>query len=667
MANPVELRFGQPQDYSAALRFGEEDDDGTISAVELAIAGTLPELGAAMQVRASVPAAIAGTLPQLGLQARVVAGVELAALGTLPELGLQLRIAPIAELAIAGTLPQLHMAMQVSASVPVAIAIALPELGLGSAIGYDSNTARPTVGRAHAQWQHGVTALAGAALPQQIARNGHAAMQAPWQQASISPHGVAHRLPGALQSAPLPTQAKHQDGTGLHAGQQLRHQDSARQRLHTSARTQEAHRTRHATDFRHQDGDHSKRASRVARWQEATSLQRPQGSHQQNARPAPRQWLARHQDASVPPIGITLRPTTTPKPPFVPDPRLRFGDAIIITPKRAYIVLNAITLTRLDNGAPLHAFGFTASLNDGSWTWQWSATLHESAEPHLGRQANGDPPELLASINGQPLRLTLERQRLNQEFLPQRRWQVSGRGRASILASPWAPTLSHGGQTEQRTAQQLAQEVLTINGVGIGWTVDWQLPDWTVPAGLWAVQGSYIDALTDIAGAVGAYIQPHPTDATLHIMPKYPLAPWEWGSLTPDYEIPLDAVQTLGTEFIDKPAYNGIYVGGVQAGVFGPVIRAGTVGDLQAPQVTHPLITDATAQRLRGLAELADTGKQRRVSLSMQVLPETGLIVPGQLLQIGSGSNAMRGLVRGTSIQWSAPNLRQNLELEVHT
>ena len=53
----------------------------------------------------------------------------------------------------------------------------------------------------------------------------------------------------------------------------------------------------------------------------------------------------------------------------------------------------------------------------------------------------------------------------------------------------------------------------------------------------------------------------------------------------------------------------------------------------------------ATAQRLRGLAELADTGKQRRVSLSMQVLPETGLIVPGKLLQIGGDATTGRGLV----------------------
>lgn len=113
-------------------------------------------------------------------------------------------------------------------------------------------------------------------------------------------------------------------------------------------------------------------------------------------------------------------------------------------------------------------------------------------------------------------------------------------------------------------------------------------------------------------------------------------------------------------------AYNGIYVGGVQAGVFGPVTRAGSVGDLQAPTATHALITDATAHRMRGIAELSDTGKQRRVSLSLQVHPITGLILPGKMVQVGSGTGAMRGIVRGTSVEWGSPRLRQNIELEVH-
>lgn len=593
-----------------------------------------------------------------------VVEVQVAAL--LPCPSVRIRIAPLSEVSVQVQLPPPVASVQLRPSMPVQVAALLPNLSVQAVLQYNSNTQRPTVGQTVAAWVMPQAAQTGAALPQQNTSYHSAQAISAWQSTQARHHAQGHPLPPSLLSSPVALAARHQDALGQHLGTGFVQQAAVRYAQQRTDRHQDAHPLPSATGFRHQDGDRTKRQSRAVRYQQTQPLHRPQLGRSQVAQPFPKGWRARHQDARVPPIGITVRPVIPPKPPIVPDTDFEFGDGIIVTPKRAYIVINAITLARLDTGATLHALGFSASLDYGSWTWQWSATLHESAQAHLDRQPNGDPPELLASINGQLLRLTLERTRLNQEFLPQKRYQVSGRGRAAILASPWAPTMQHGGQLDARTAQQLANEVLTINGVGIGWSVDWQLPDWTVPAGLWAVQGSYIDALTDIAGAVGAYIQPHPTDVVLRILPKYPAPPWQWGDLTPDYELPLDAVQTLGTEFIDKPAYTGIYIGGVQAGVFGPVVRAGTLGSELAPQITHPLITDATAQRLRGIAELSDTGKQRRVSLSMQVLPETGLIMPGQLLQVGSGSNAMRGIVRGTSIEWGRPKLRQNLELEVH-
>ena len=77
-----------------------------------------------------------------------------------------------------------------------------------------------------------------------------------------------------------------------------------------------------------------------------------------------------------------------------------------------------------------------------------------------------------------------------------------------------------------RTAQQLMADVLTINNASIGWDVDWGITDWLVPAGVWTHQGPYISAVLDIASAVGAYVQPHDTAATLRILPRYPAAPW---------------------------------------------------------------------------------------------------------------------------------------------
>ena len=338
---------------------------------------------------------------------------------------------------------------------------------------------------------------------------------------------------------------------------------------------------------------------------------------------------------------------------------------VVVPVRKVYIVLNHIRLIRLDTGVELPAMAFSMTLDYQSWTWNWSASLHQDAAAHLGREAGGDPATFLVSVNGVEFKLRLERTGRDRRFLPQERWSVSGRGLAAVLADPWAKSLPFGNPGQLLTAHQLAVEALKINGVSIGWGVDWKLEDWVVPAGAWAMQGTYIDAINDIASAAGGYVQPHNTEQILRILPKYPTAPWAWGDVVPDFEIPAAAAELEGTEFTDKPVYNRVFVGGISAGVFGPITRAGTAGELIAPQATHALITDATAQRQRGLAELADTGRQAMVSLSMQVLPETGVILPGQFVRY-QGPETVAGIVRSTAINWAAPRLRQVLEVETH-
>ncbi|MVT28800.1 hypothetical protein GO496_10765 [Acidovorax citrulli] len=46
--------------------------------------------------------------------------------------------------------------------------------------------------------------------------------------------------------------------------------------------------------------------------------------------------------------------------------------------------------------------------------------------------------------------------------------------------------------------------------------------------------------------------------------------------------------------------------------------------------------------RARSIAELSDTGRQEHVSLRMQVLPDTGVIVPGQFVRY-VGDRTRRG------------------------
>ncbi len=396
--------------------------------------------------------------------------------------------------------------------------------------------------------------------------------------------------------------------------------------------------------------------------------------------------VARWQQAMHPPTGRSVRPSLPAKPPcYLPDPNLLFdapwsasarlvfvcethgpgpnpgpAAAVVVPILRTYVVINSISLRRVDTGAELHAHGFSMSLDYQSWTWTWNASLHHDAEAHLGRDTTGDPAELEVVVNGIPFRLRLERIVCDRRFDPTR-WAVSGRGKASVLAKS---TLSFGN-TADRTAQQLMADALTVNGASLGWAVEWGLTDWLVPAGAWSMRGSYIDAINDIATAAGGYVQPHNTDATLRILPRYPVAPWNWGTVTPDFEIPDGVAEVEGTEYIDKPSYNKVFVGGVGAGVFGPFKHAGTAGDILAPQVTHALITHADAHRQRGLAELSDTGSQEHITLKMQVLPETGIIMPGQFVRY-AGKKPAVGIVRSVGIDWAFPVLRQTIGIETH-
>ena len=106
---------------------------------------------------------------------------------------------------------------------------------------------------------------------------------------------------------------------------------------------------------------------------------------------------------------------------------------------------------------------------------------------------------------------------------------------------------------------------------------------------------------------------------------------------------------------------------GQERGVLGQITRTGTAGDLVAPMVTDPLITTADAARQRGLSVLGDTGRQAIVSLSLPVLPETGVIAPGKFVRYTDNGVTRIGLSRSVSVEASGPGaLRQSIVLETH-
>lgn len=340
----------------------------------------------------------------------------------------------------------------------------------------------------------------------------------------------------------------------------------------------------------------------------------------------------------------------------------------MVTPSlRSYVVLNEISLIRVSNNLHLPALALSISADVESWTYQWSATLPGSHLDDVLPASPGTPVELAASINGWPHRLLVTSVALDKTH-GKPRVQVSGRGLAALLGAPYAAAEARDNTASGRTAAQLCDDALLINGVSAsGWTVDWSLTDWLVPAGAWVTRGAPMDAITAIAAAAGGYVRPDPIAKILHIDHRYPVKPWDWSGAIPDYELPAAATTKVGIVWRDNPPYNAVYVAGSGPGaVLGHVKRSGTAGDLVAPMEVDALITHADAARQRGTAILADAGHGQTLTLETPVIESIGPYPVGSLIRFVDGATLRLGIVRGCQITVDMPKVRQTLEVECH-
>lgn len=613
----------------------------------------------------------------------------------LPLPGVAIKFIPPARVQLLAQLPALTVSSALlRPSVPLDVGDAqgavLPGVVFAGDVRYFSRTQRPTVGQTAHFWQLAGRTEDGPKHGQHDADAKPSGWGVLWRRTQALPQGVAHRLPPVLSASREQRRAHHQDATPWRDATWFGHQIATHLEMVHEGVFQNAGAVRDATHFRHQDGDRSKRANRLGFWEGGRKVTRGQGSDFQSARAALRGWSGRYQEAVPPPSGISLLvipvpPPTTPC--YTPNTALLFaalaatdghllficenhdnppptGEPVVVPIRRLYFVINNVTLHRVPDGAEVPVFNLSLSLDAASWTWGFEASLPASAESLIDPGAASGPVELLASVNGTAFRVLAENISRERIF-GDASIRISGRGRNAMLAAPYAPVMTFSN-AEGRTARQLMDDVLTVNGVPLGWIVDWGLTDWNVPAGAFAHQGTWIEALAAIAGAAGGYLMPHPTAQTLRVRHRYPVVPWEWGSVTPDFVLPVDAVARESLRWLEKPAYNRVFVSGQEVGVLGQVTRAGTAGDMLAPMVVDALITEAPAARQRGIAILSDTGRQIEVSLRLPVLAETGIIEPGAFVEYQDGSVTRLGLVRATQVQAGIPEVWQTLGVQAY-
>ena len=97
-------------------------------------------------------------------------------------------------------------------------------------------------------------------------------------------------------------------------------------------------------------------------------------------------------------------------------------------------------------------------------------------------------------------------------------------------------------------------QLASLFAASTAWSDSSRVP---LPTGVFAKQGTWIEALTTIVGAAGGYLLPHPSDKILRVRHRYPVVPWDWWTdVTPDFVLPVDTVGRESLRWIDKPAYN---------------------------------------------------------------------------------------------------------------
>lgn len=328
--------------------------------------------------------------------------------------------------------------------------------------------------------------------------------------------------------------------------------------------------------------------------------------------------------------------------------------------RRSYRVFNTASLIRLSNNADIPCSAIRIELDRDSWCWSLSATL-------MGRAAHdlvpAYPGKVRATLNGFAWDFVVDDLRYSRQF-GEFKATLTGRSPAAVMAEPYAATRSYT-EANLATAQQLALGELVS-----GWQLDWDaaLLDWTVPAGTYQYQNlTAIESINRIVKATGGRVYADATDTLLHVAPKWPVAPWRWGTAVPDQSLPSSYTLTEQRTLATGAEYDCIVVsGGVNNGVCVLATREGMPGTYPANAVVDSLITDLAPATARAMQEIADQWpmKQYSLSLPLQAPPAgAGLLLPGTIFDFVDGDDGWRGLVTGVTLTAGRNSITQDLEV----
>ncbi len=338
--------------------------------------------------------------------------------------------------------------------------------------------------------------------------------------------------------------------------------------------------------------------------------------------------------------------------------------------KPSYLSVNTASLLLLPDRTELPCTAMSIKTDTGSWGWQLNASLVGPDVFDLIRPLpSGYPREVEATINGWTWTFVLEIPDHDRVF-SQTQVQCTGWSTSVWMHTPYTP-VTIGTHAFARTAHQLAEEALEFTG----WSIDWQLDDWLIPAGVFRWEGTRMDRIMRLLKPVGGCLYTYPSLKILRAYSFTPQPSWLWEAETADVNIPETLVLKLTHSPQFTPSYNGVYVSGTTHGKQAWVKITGTDGMVHpATPISDVLLCDenGVALRMAGIHFLSSCGLGWTTSVDTLLAPQSGgdgtpLIEPGQLIAVGGKKGRVRSInINATRSGGFAGllSVRQRLELE---
>lgn len=331
-------------------------------------------------------------------------------------------------------------------------------------------------------------------------------------------------------------------------------------------------------------------------------------------------------------VRLSLRGAYTPPPADQVALHLTCDPTRVVPLRRTYIMSHSLSVFRVSDSLPIDLRGLSISIDEDTWAWSARLDVLGRASFHRLLPDDNGPREIEIQLDGHAWRFLVEDPSEDRgQPGSATRFSASARSPSALLAAPYAPEDSWTTDAPF-TGAQIADRVLD----NTGWTLDWQGPDWTVPAGGFSYSGlTPMGVITRVAEACGCMVRTNQSTKTIHVLPRYADLPWTWGDATPDVQVPVGAVTALAHRRLPGPRYHGVYVSGETQGVLVNVTRTGTAGAPYAEMIVDPLIHDTAPARERGGAVLADAQDRTEQPLTLPLTTgNPGPVLPGELVEV---------------------------------